>query len=298
MYPTGNTTVDTQSKSIAIVTMCHRSDIDRCRLLVQTVDHFVSPHLNHYIIVDKRDRKHFDSLNEGKTNILCVEEILPWWIFRAWGVPGMWLSLKTPPFRDWILQQLVKLAIPPKIDEDIIINIDTDVAFVRPFNPYSYIRDGKVRLFRVPDANSATQCHWHRTVGPLLGLDKKDYYGASFVGNLISWTTDNVERLHKHIESVSGRPWLETLCMPRNWHLAEYLLYGVYIDNVLGLENSGHWLDETNPCLGYWKHEELNETQIREFLATIQPEHVAVMIASYAGVPADRYARLLEESFA
>ena len=281
--------------SIAIVTMSHVSDLHRCELLLRTIDRCVSPRVPHYIVVDRRDRKKFAHLQSRHTTILCVEDILPWWVFRLPIVGGVWFSLKTPPFRDWILQQVVKLAMATKIDEQVFIHIDTDVAFVRPFDPRSHIRGERVRLYRVPGASSTNQTSWHRTVGPLVGLTRLDYYGASYVGNLITWRRDNVFRLHRRIETISNRGWLETVCMPKNWNLAEYLLYGVFIDHVVGEAASGHWYDAANPCLGYWERNPLNETQIRHLMGKLEPQHVAVMIASYAGVSASTYAHIIDE---
>ena len=277
----------------ALVTMCCRADIARCELLIETVDEFVPDSVTHYVVVDKRDFGAFAHLNNGRRKVLQVEDILPWWIMRVPKARRWWLSLKSVPIRNWFLQQIVKLSIPTKVEDDVLIFIDADVAFFRPFDPSDWVKDGKVRLFRVPEANATTQVEWHRSAGSLLGLGEQDYFGASYIGNLIPWRRDNVLRMHEHIARKSGRGWQETLCS--RWHLSEYVLYGVYIDKVLGEAESGHYYDAEKVCHTYWGTEELSEDELSDFLGEVRDTHVAIMISSKAGITPTRYRSLLKD---
>lgn len=276
----------------ALVTMCCRADIARGELLIETVDEFVPEFVTHYFVVDRRDFDAFAHLNIGRRKVLQVEDILPWWIMRVPRARRWWLSLKSVPLRNWFLQQLVKLSLARHVDDDVLIFVDADVSFFRPFDPSMWVQDDKVRLFRRPGANAETHVEWHRTAGHLLGLGEQDYFGASYIGNLIPWRRDNVLRMHEHIAANSGRGWLETVCT--RWHLSEYILYGVYIDKVLGESESGHYYDEQNPCHTYWGTEELSEDQLREFLENIEDHHVSIMISSKAGITPERYRSLLK----
>jgi hypothetical protein len=284
--------VPTPSKgSPCFVTLSHRSDIERCELLVRSMDRHVAPGTPHYLVVDRRDRSRFKHFNRGTRTVLCVEDILPRWVFRLPFVPAVWFSLKTRPFRNWILQQLVKLSIPTKVREDVLIYVDTDVAFIRAFDPHSFVREGKVRLFRIPGAHREPQVEWHRTAGRLLGLPPSDYYGASYVGDLISWIGGNVVKLHEHIERVTGRHWLRATCT--QWQMAEYLLYGTFVDHILGEEASGHYYDPTCICFGYWDWRAMSEDEVRQWLAGAGLQHVAIMVASYSKTPLRNYGRLI-----
>ena len=278
--------------SFGFVTLSHRSDLERCDLLVRSMDRHVAPGAHHYLIVDRRDRKSFARLAGVHRTVLCVEDVLPWWIFRLPGVPAVWFSLRTRPFRNWILQQIVKLAIPTKVPQEALIYVDTDVAFIRSFDTRSYVRDGRVRLFRIPGAHREPQLAWHRTAGRLLGLPPSDYYGASYVGDLISWLAPNVIKLHEHIEGVTGRQWLRAVCT--QWQMAEYLLYGTFIDHVLGEERSGHYYDPTPICYGYWAWESLSTEAAREWIKQADEQYVAVMVASYSKTPLENYRGLLD----
>tara|TARA_R110001592_G_scaffold86582_4_gene255616 strand:- start:877 stop:1704 length:828 start_codon:yes stop_codon:yes gene_type:complete len=273
--------------------MCCRADIERGELLIETVDNFVAEHVTHYVIVDKRDYDHFAHLNTGRRKVLQVEDILPWWIMRVPKARRWWLSLKSVPLRNWFLQQIVKLSLSQSVEDDVLIFIDADVAFFRPFDPKDWVKDGKVRLFRVPDANPTTHTEWHKTAGSVLGLGEQDYFGASYIGNLIPWRRENVLHMYKHISEKSGKGWQETICS--RWHLSEYVLYGVYIDKVLGEENSGHYYDDCNPCHTYWGTEALSEEQLREFLGKVDDSHVSIMISSKAGITPTQYRSLLKD---
>ena len=273
------------------VTLSHRSDFERCDLLVRSMDRHVSPAVPHYLVVDRRDRGLFARFQHGNHRIVCVEDVLPWWVFRLPLVPSVWFSLRTKPFRNWILQQLVKLAIPTKVPEDVLIYVDTDVAFIRPFDPRSYVRDGRVRLFRIPGAHQGgPQTAWHRTAGRLLGLPPSDYYGASYVGDLISWLHPNVLGLHEHIERVTGRHWLSAACT--QWHMAEYILYGTFVDHILGEERSGHYFDPTPVCFGWWEWRSLEADRVPAWIEPAGPQYVAVMVASYSKTPLENYRHL------
>ena len=271
--------------------MCCHADIARCELLIETVDEFVPDSATHYVVVDRRDLTRFSHLERGRRKVLCVEDMLAWWIVRVPGAHRWWLSLKSPPLRNWFLQQIVKLSIARYVDDDVLIFADSDVAFFRPFDPASWVVDGQLRLFRIPGANATTQMEWHRTAGTLLGLGRQDYFGASYIGNLVSWRRENVLQLLEHIAGQSDRGWMETITS--HWHLSEYILYGVYVDKVLGQPASGHFYDSRKPCCNYWGEEPLSDAGIREFLDGVVDDHVAIMISSKAGIKPDRYKSLL-----
>jgi hypothetical protein len=93
-----------------IVTPSYAPDFERCRLLCKSIEQFVTPPVDHYVIVERRDLRLFRQLQGSRTEILPVQSILPWWIRRLPGARRWWLSMKTPPIRNWICQQLIKIA--------------------------------------------------------------------------------------------------------------------------------------------------------------------------------------------
>ena len=136
--------------SFGLVTPSYFQDFERCQLLCKTRKKFWPESVKHYIIVDARDISLFKVLGDSSTEILAVEDILPWWIKRLPLFQQGWISFKGLPIRNWILQQLVKLSIATVLEEDILGFVDSDVAFIRAFDPSSFVQEERVRLYRNP----------------------------------------------------------------------------------------------------------------------------------------------------
>ncbi|MBR8838811.1 MAG: hypothetical protein DSM106950_33615 [Stigonema ocellatum SAG 48.90 = DSM 106950] len=275
----------------AIITPSYTPDFERCRLLSWSIQKFISPSVTHYILVERQDELLFSQLQSPNTKIHLVESLLPWWIQRIPFFKNGWLSLKTPPIRNWIMQQIIKIASAQLIDEDILVFVDSDVAFVRPFNLESLIHFDRVRLFREHSYDAQTHIKGHEAANKLLGLPNNIYPTPGYIGNVITWRRDNVLKLYQHLESISGKAWIETL--GSTWYLAEYVLYGVFVDHFLK-EESGHYYDSQKICYEYWLHQPMSDEYMQKFFAEIQPHHVAVMISSKAGIPVERYEPLVK----
>lgn len=278
--------------TFALATPSYAPDYERCRLLVESVRAFSRNPIRHYIIVDERDYRLFRSLGGSGTEILTVESLLPGWIRRLPLVNRAWLSLKTPPLRNWIVQQLVKIAFAQATDETATVFVDSDVAFMRAFDFRQFQRSGQGRLFRVPEFYAADFEPWYAAAYAHLGLTD-DRYGLprpNYIGNLISWKRENVRAMCDRVEQVSGRSWLETLARAKT--LSEYVLYGVFVDQVLG-EAAGHFYDWSPLCQEYWSPQPLDEDGLAQFFAATQPENIAVMLSAKARINPDSYAKYL-----
>ena len=275
----------------AIITPSYAPDFKRCQLLSWSIKEFISPPVNHYIIVDRRDLPLFSQLEGPNTKILTVESILPWWIQRIPLSKNGWLSLKTLPIRNWIIQQMVKISVVEHIDADVLIFVDSDTTFVRPFNLKSLIKDGKVRLFKEPPYDLEINLNAHKAAKHLLGIPDVNSPPHGYIGNIITWRRDNILKLYDQIESISKKSWIESL--GSSWHLSEYVLYGVFVDQFLN-EESGHYHDAEKISSEYWLHQPMSEEQLEKFFAEIPPQHVAVMISSKAGIPVEQYESLLK----
>lgn len=286
------------SPSFAVITPSYRPDFERARLLCDTIDrHFVTP-VTHYIIVDARSRADsalFAQLQSPHRRILHKHDILPRWIHRVPGFGKFWFSWRTRPIRGWIFQQLAKIATAAQMSEDYAIFADSDTAFVRPVDCERVFLDGgRLRLYSEPGGNPAhmpEHSQWHRTASALLGLDDTPMPAPDYIENVTSWRRDNVVRLCRHIESVTGRHWVAALA--GHWSLSEYILYGAFVERVLGPAN-GHFADARKLCLAYWSNQPMNDAQMQAFMGEMQPWQVAVMLSARAGMSPARYARLLD----
>lgn len=294
MKPSVTTAMATsRASSLALATLSYGPDYQRCQLLVESVGQLSQTPVRHYIIVDQRDYSEFKSLANPSTEILTVESLLPPWIRRFPLVNRAWLSCKTPPIRNWVLQQLVKISFARSAPEAITVFVDSDVAFVRPFDLTPWAVQDQTRLFRVPKFYSPDFEPFYEAAYQLLGMEGYRYGVAcpNYIGNLISWRQSNVVALCDRIEQVGGRPWLETLA--RSKTLSEYILYGVFVDQVLG-NSAGHVYDSSSLCYEYWRPQPLDDRQLAEFFAAARPEHIAVMISAKARIAPDRYRHYIQ----
>ena len=280
--------------NFAILTPSYGPDLERCRLLCRSIDRFATGRFHHYILCDRRDAREFATLEGPGRTVLTVEAVLPRWLRRPPLARSWWLSARTTPVRNWVLQQVVKLSASMFLDEEAFVFIDSDVAFFRPFAVDMLERGGRLRLFRVPGAaRLPTHVRWHRSAARLLVLPPTDYFGSTYIGNLISWRRDVLSQLHRRIESVAGRPWVEAVC--GTWHLSEYILYGAFVDHVLGAD-AGHFPSAVPLSQNSWDYRLETNADLRRFFAEARAEHVAVMVSSKLGMPVVHYAALLAEA--
>ena len=70
------------SLSYELVTPSFRLDLDRCSMLLESVERWVHPSVRHYLIVDRRDVPLFKPLLNPRTQLLVVEDVVPPWIVR------------------------------------------------------------------------------------------------------------------------------------------------------------------------------------------------------------------------
>jgi hypothetical protein len=281
------------NQTCCIITPSYAPDFERCRLLCETVTQFHQSSINHYIIVDRKDYRLFSQLKKPNTEIITVESVLPWWIKKIPFLKNGWFSLKTLPLRNWFIQQLVKLSIAQVVNEDVLIFVDSDVAFIRPFDSKNFIVDRQVRLFREPSAIIAGSklSPWCDVACDLLKLPAPTYPAPNYLGNVITWKRENVFKLHQYLETISERQWIQTIA--RSWELSEYILYGNFVEQVLG-EKSGHYYDPVKNCHEYWTPQSMSDRQLEQFFSEVSPNHVSVMISAKAGIPVARYEQYIK----
>lgn len=274
----------------AIITPSYSRDFERCRLTVESVNRFLSDDFTHYLVIDRRDIPMFRQFEGPRTHIVTAEDLLPSWIVRIPKVRKLWLSFKTLPVRSWIVQQLMKLSVPTCIDADIYCFVDSDVAFIRPMTPQDLMEGDKVRLFRRPGlANIPTHRRWHRSSAKLLGLEEREYFGSDYIGNMIVWRRDRLLDMHRHIEQSTGKQWLRAVAS--QIHLSEYILYGIYIEHVLGIGEAGHVGQANDLCHCSWDYKINGPKDIDAFFdAAIDPSIRGVLVQSNLGIAADQYA--------
>jgi hypothetical protein len=272
------------SYSYALITPTFRLDLERCRLLVESVDRWVAGHVRHYLVVDRRDVALFAPMASSRTRILTVEDIIPPWIFRVPAVQRFWFSLRTLPMRNWILQQIVKLTIPAVVQEDVLLYTDSDLFFVAPFDPRTLERDGKVPLFVETGQRGLIQRNdeWHRVAAELLGLPPESSYDTNHIGNVIPWHRETAVAMQRRVSEVTGKPW--QVAVGRRHAFSEYILYGMYARNVAG-PKAPLWNDDVLRTLNYWDTSPLDTAGLEQLRGQLQPQHHSVMISAKSRTP-------------
>jgi len=284
------------TQTSALVTASYLPDLERCRLLCETIDKHVSGHSHHYLLVASNDVAEFRALEGPRRTVVDERDLLPGWL-RSLPDPlsrfrkRIWLSLRTLPLRGWHVQQLRRIAIAGHIAEDGLIFCDSDVAFLRPFDCATIWRDGNLRLFRRENGLSRPdlddQRLWAANAGKTLGLTAPPRH--DYIATVIAWRRDAAVAMCRHIEETTGKQWVAAI--GSNRHFSECMLYGRYADEVL--QGEGHFHASNELCRVYWTGPALSDATFAEFLASMTPDQVAIGMQSFIGTDIARIRRLL-----
>lgn len=280
----------------ALVTASYLPDLERCRLLCETVDLFVTGHGHHYLLVAGDDVQTFRQLEGPRRTVVDERDILPSWL-KSFRDPfsgfsrRVWLSARTAPLRGWHVQQLRRIAIAGHVSEEGLIACDSDVAFLRPFDCASVWRDGDIRLFRRDDElrrdDLPNQRVWSANAGRALGL--ADPGRHDYIGTVIAWRRDAVLAMQERLAEVSGRDWVAAVGARRQF--SECMLYGRFVDEVAG--GRGHFHASSELCKVYWMGPVPSEDEFRRFVADMSPDQVAIGMQSFVGADLGMIRRLL-----
>ena len=282
----------------AVVTASYAPDFERCRLLCETMDQRVTGAARHYLLVVHKDTKLFRQLEGPRRVVIDERDLLPSWLKPYWDPTSrfrrrVWLSLKTPPLRGWHVQQLRRIAIAGEVSEDVLVFCDSDVAFVKPFDLSAFAKDGDVRLFRrdggLVHAEGPEHVIWHRNAAAVLGIAAPEVSPHDYISTLIAWRRQTVVDMCRQVERVTGRNWIEGIARDRRF--SECTLYGRYVDEVIG--GAGHFHGDEEFCRVQWSGEPHSDAEMRDFLATMSPEQVAVGMQSFIGTDIGSIRRLV-----
>lgn len=283
----------------AIVTASYAPDFERCRLLCETLDRYVTGSQHHYILVEGRDVPLFRQLERPGRTVVDERDLLPGWLhvmddplslFRR----RVWWSFRTMPLRGWHVQQLRRIAIAAHVEPEVLVYVDSDVAFLKAFDCGAFERDGEVRLFRRDDAASGLTRYghhiWSKNAGRALGIAHPEISPHDYISTLIAWRRQSVIDMCARVEVTTGRDWVEVLGRARQF--SECLLYGRFVDEVLHGQHHFHGAEEF--CRVHWVGEPLSDEGFGEFVASMSPEQVAIGMQSFIGTDLGRIRRLVE----
>jgi hypothetical protein len=272
---------------MAVITPSFAPDFELCAALNRSVLDNAPDKVQHHIIVPRSDLKLFGRLAGPRTHIRCEVDLLPrTFVHVPFSNITVNLVRPFPPVRGWVLQQVIKLAAVAASEDDVVLVVDSDVEFVRPFTAEMFVRDGKVRFYRKPnqiDSRLPRHMIWHRVARVLLGLPPvappfTDYIPSS----LVAWDPIIVRRMLARVTASTGRPW--PTAIGGELHFSEWTLYGVFVDDVSGAPANSFASDESL-CLCYWEHSPLNLDRATDFIRGVRPTDVAAMISGKSRTP-------------
>lgn len=282
-------------ETLAIVTCSYALDEERCRRLCRSVDRFVPTNIEHHLIVPRKDIPLFTGLQSGRRRLSAVEDIVPG---KFWQVPFLqkwWIDSRGWLVRGWIMQQVTKLSANYAVDAEVILFADSDTAFIRPFDLDLFWQQGKVRLHRIPGAKSqGRHLKWHHRAAKLLGL-KPAYFGSDYIGQMITWRRIVLEGLQAHLTSLYQVPWYQSVA--HSVHFSEYILYGAYVESIVGPVKGRHFFCTEDPCHCCWFLEDA-EALINGSVS-IKPQVQSILLQSNLGMnPCDeeQVFKLVEQS--
>jgi hypothetical protein len=183
------------------------------------------------------------------------------------------------------MQQIVKLAAAAESGADVVLLADSDVEFIRLFTPDMFVRNGVVRFYREPkavDERLPRHVIWHRNARTLLGLPAAAPPFDDYIASMIACDPRLVRRMLHRVTTVTGRPWPGAIAA--QLHFSEWILYGVFVDEILPPESSSFASDDSR-CRSYWHETPLDADEAADFAGTVRPSDIAVMISAKSNTP-------------
>jgi len=271
---------------MAVLTPSIRADYDLCAGLNRSVLEYSPPSVEHHIVVPRRDLARFDHLSGPRTRVHSEAGFLPRSFVRLpLGNATVNLGRPFPPVRGWILQQIVKLAAAASLDADVVVLVDSDIEFIRPFTAETFLRNGVVRFYRQPgevDERLPRHVVWHRTARALLGLPPAAPPYPDYVSSLLAWDPRIVRSMLSRVAQATGCAW--PTAVARELHFSEWTLYGVFVENVLD-GTAKAFASNDALCLTYWDEVPLDERGAIDYASRLRPTDIAAMISAKSNTP-------------
>lgn len=278
--------------TIAVVTPSHRMDAWLCGDLNRSLSEFL-PTARHYIVADYRDHAQFRRLVGPQTEVLVSQEVLPKGFVQIPGW-GRWTCPWTPrPMGGWLMQQIMKIACATVIEEDLLLLIDSDTCLVRTVDPASLMAGGRFAFYARPDGiTEDMHAHllWYHNGCRLLDVTPITAPVSDYISSIIPWKASIVRAMIARVEEVSGDDWWKAIA--RTPQFSEYLLYGSFVDQVVG-EAALLRRDEHDHCLAHWDLHPLKLDEVEGFVSRFKEGDYACLISSHSGTSAEVRERVM-----
>ena len=262
-----------------MVTPSYRGDLEQFSLLRDSFLRFAPAGMLHQVVVDRADVAAFEPLVHDRMRLVAAEDLLPGRVRKVTVGPwSVWAGSRFPPARNWVAQQLMKIQAAVVSERPYVLFADSDVVFLRPFGVDRFTDGTRVALSRVVN-DFDDLARWRRSSCRLLGLPRsRPLARVNYVSNLIPWRRDTARALVAAIERRHRGSWAGAVA--RQLRVSEYTLYGVFCEEVLGLDAAGHYGWDT-PILNLcWAEAMADQADLERLLARTVDEHIGAMFHS------------------
>ncbi|ETT26991.1 DUF6492 family protein [Rhodococcus aetherivorans] len=290
--------------TLAVLTASYRPDFRHFTELHSSVVQYTSDDVVHHVVVPNRDVALFTTIESRRLTVHPIDALLPRSFLSTYplgsrlrGIPRMSRVARVealnllrpwPPVRGWVLQQIVKLAATSRIEANVVLLVDSDVALIRPVGADDFLRGGAVRFYRLPGGITtamARHAAWRDAANRLLGLDARSSDpSADYVTSFLTWDPRIVRRVGERVREVTGDDWRAAVA--RELHFSECFLYGTYVDR-LGTDADRSFTRSDTLCRSHWGTTPLDRAAAVRFVDSIGPDDVAVHVQSTSRTPPD-----------
>jgi len=276
-----------QVNTLAVITPSYGPDAVFFADLHESVLEFTPSDTVHHVIVPRADRHLFARYAGPRCRIRVVNEFIP---RRFLKVPrlGLWANLLRPwpPVRGWVMQQIIKLAATASSDADVVLVADSDVVLVRPTDASRAFVDGGFLLHRLENGvlpGMDRHVVWHQTARKLLKLPPAPGPPLpDYMSPLTFWDPANVRALQRHLTETTGRHWADAF--GSHLHVSEFMLYGVFVDEVL-CASGVRPPSDTTICHKSPDESPMTMESAAAFVDRLPPTAMGVLISSKSGTP-------------
>ncbi|MFC8302334.1 DUF6492 family protein [Specibacter sp. NPDC057265] len=274
------------SPTMEIITPSYAPDFEFCAELAASIQRFTGAGVQHTIIVPGSDVDLFKPLAGPRTVIHDAAGYLP---ARMVKIPAanMWINALRPwpPVRGWISQQIIKLEASRRSSAQVVLCVDSDLVLLRETGAELFLQDGAVRLFRRPEGiDESLPRHrlWVQTAQQLLGLPRRTELPLpDYICWPCAWDPEIVRAMLERVAASNSCAW-ET-AIGRRLHFSEMILYGVYLEQIHGLEQVP--LSTDMRCVNYFDETPLVGSKASAFIAGMDPGLIAAMISAKSNTP-------------
>jgi hypothetical protein len=286
--------------TLAVITPSYAHDWPLFKDLHDSVLFHTEASVRHYVIVPNADVRLFSQATGQRCVVISEEELYPPH-FRSVSMVNQMMkhvpyvpshariaafNVKRPfyPIRGWIMQQALKMEMCRRVDAEVLLLLDSDVVVIRHVTAATLCRQGRPRFYRLPaavDSRLPQHVQFHEVSRNLLGLPPPRLPAPDYISSLNVWDPYVIRAMLTRVEYVTSRYWMDAVTAQTTF--SEWTLYGVFVDEFV--KDIANAATDASLCHSYWDPIPLTAERAADFLASVRPDDVAILIQSKSKTP-------------